>query len=102
MSISDEYNNNSATLTLSTNFTFNDSALYREKLNKAIKSHVEILNINLSNLDFMDSSGLGMLMVTDNECKNNNINLQLYNPIGEVKKLLKITRCYERFHIIEH
>jgi anti-anti-sigma factor len=102
VSISEEYSHNGATLTLSQNFTFNDSVIYRDKLNKAIELNVTTLNINLSDLNFIDSSGLGMLLVTDNECKEHNINLHLHNPTGEVKKLLQITRCYERFSIFEH
>ncbi len=102
MSIRDEYHNSMVTINIGEHFTFNDSNLFRETLNKAFSNKITTLNINLSRLDFMDSSGLGMLMVADNECKKHHVSLQLRNPVGEVKKLLQLTRCYERFNVLEH
>ncbi len=99
MSISDEYCNNMATISINDSFTFNDSSAFRDSLNKAVAKKIEVLNINLSRLDFIDSSGLGMLMVTDKECKKHEIKLQLSSPSGDVKRILELTRLYERFDI---
>ena len=80
-------------------FTFGDSPVYRKHLAMAIESKAKNLVCDLGGLTFMDSSGLGMLMVTLKECKLHNVSLELRNPRGDVKHLLDMTKAHERFRI---
>ena len=101
MNIYNEYSEQRATIHIANHFTFNDSSNFHQCLNKVFARNAQELTIDLSRLQFMDSSGIGMLIVTDTECAKHEVRLQLHNPKGEVKKILQLTRLYERFNIIE-
>jgi HptB-dependent secretion and biofilm anti anti-sigma factor len=79
--------------------TFADGSNFRKQLMAAIEDKVSHLTIDLSDTEFMDSAGLGMLLVALKECELNSISLALRRPKGDIKKLLELTRSDERFHI---
>ena len=99
MSITSTSKDGCAEINLSGRFTFSDSPEYRKVLAAIVKANAKSLVCNLSDLGFMDSSGLGMLMVTLKECQQNNIALELRSPRGDVKHLLDMTKANERFKI---
>lgn len=101
MPILEHVSGDSAELTLSGKLTFADSSEFRKKLASVCGRPIKSLHIKLGDLSFMDSSGLGMLMVAHNECKAHNISLSLLHPKGDVKSLLQMTKSYERFKIID-
>jgi HptB-dependent secretion and biofilm anti anti-sigma factor len=101
MSIYNEFNNDSAIIHIADHFTFNDSGAFHQCLSQIFARNAQQLTIDLSRLRFMDSSAIGMMIVTDTECAKHEIRLQFSNPQGEVKKILQLTRLYERFNIIE-
>jgi anti-anti-sigma factor len=101
MSLMHHIEDTHATITLGNNFTYNDSTHFRESLNNVLARKIARLTIQLFEVHFMDSSGLGMLMVTKNECEARDITLHLSQPKGEIKKLLELTKCYELFSILE-
>jgi anti-anti-sigma factor len=70
--------------------TFAEGSNFRKQLMAAIEEKVSHLTIDLSDTEFMDSAGLGMLLVALKV---------LRRPKGAVKKLLELTRSNERFHI---
>jgi anti-sigma B factor antagonist len=70
--------------------------LYQKMTEKGIQSIV----INLENLDYLDSSGLGSLIYLYLDAKNNNRNLILCNLGSTPKKLIEMTRL-ENFFSIE-
>ena len=80
--------------------TFADGSEFRKKLFGALDGHANHLVIDLSETIFMDSDGLGMLLVALKECTNRGASLVLSGPKGEVLKLLELTRSDERFQII--
>jgi HptB-dependent secretion and biofilm anti anti-sigma factor len=89
----------STTIRLPVRVTFEDASDFRKQLLRAIGGAVRHLTIDLSNTEFMDSAGLGMLLVALKECDSHAISLSLHRPKGDVKKLLELTRSDERFHI---
>ncbi|NDC56671.1 MAG: anti-sigma factor antagonist [Alphaproteobacteria bacterium] len=91
----------SAHLSVSGRFTFADSSEFRKQLISALAGSIKSMAIDLADVTFMDSSGLGMLMVAQKECQQRNISLQLLHPKGDVKNLLVLTKSYERFSIAE-
>ena len=101
MAIVDHINGDQAEITLSDRFTFSDSTEFRKKLFDAFDRKVRSLSINVADLTFMDSSGLGMFIVANNECQSRNISMSLRHPSGDVKSLLQMTKSYERFKIID-
>lgn len=101
MSITERINGSTGELVLRERFTFSDSSEFRKQLNTMLDRQITSLTITLSDLEFMDSSGLGMLMVALKECQQRHISLSLSHPKGTVKQLLEMTRCNERFNISE-
>ncbi len=81
--------------------TFADGSEFRKKLFGALEGQTNQLMINLSETIFMDSAGLGMLLVALKECNNRGVSLVLSSPKGEVLKLLELTRSNERFQILQ-
>ncbi len=80
---------------------FLNGSEFRKILNEILEKNVKNLSIHLGELMFMDSAGLGMLMIAHKECYTRNIVLSLYRPKGDVKALMQLTKSYEKFNIIE-
>lgn len=101
MAITSTHAGTSGTLLLSDRLTYSDSSQYRQELFALFNAGVTTIEINLVHLTFMDSAGIGMLLVSLNECKQRGISLVLCQPKGDIKALLELTNSYERFIIKE-
>lgn len=88
-------------LQLKDRFTFSDSTEFRKRLLAALDSGARSLTIDLSGLVFMDSAGLGMLMVAHKECQQRSMLFSVAQPRDNVKQMLQLTKSYERFPIID-
>lgn len=51
--------------------------------------------IDLSELDFMDSTGIGVLIGRYKKMKNRNIPIYICNPSRQAEKIFKMTGLYE-------
>ena len=100
MTIEKIINNDVAELHLSGKLIFLDGGDFREILNELFASNVKNIQIHLGELTFMDSAGLGMLMIAYKECDMRKIHLTVHNPRGDVKALMQLTKSYEKFNII--
>ena len=101
MPITKTINNDAAELHLSGKLVFLNNAEFRKALNELLEQRVKSLSIHLGDLVFMDSAGLGMLMIAYKECAQHMVSLTIHRPIGDVKALLQMTKSYERFNIVE-
>lgn len=101
MPITVTINNNIADLHLSGKLTFLNGSEFNDHLNGILKNKVKSISVHLGDLTFMDSAGLGMLMITHKECYQRDIKLIIYKPTGDVKILLQMTKSYERFNIVD-
>ncbi len=90
-----------AEITPGDHFTYAESTEYRQQLFAAFDASPSRLIVDLHNINFMDSAGLGMLLVTESECSQRGISLTLRKPQSEVKSLLELTNSAKRFTIIE-
>lgn len=100
MSIEKIINNSVAELHLSGKLIFLDGGVFREALNEIFETQAKTLEIHLGDLVFMDSAGLGMMMIAHKECGLRGVNLVLYNPKGDVKALMQLTKSYEKFNVV--
>lgn len=89
----------SASIRLPVRFAFIDGSDFRKQLMGAVGGDVRHLTLDLSDTEFMDSAGLGMLLVALKESSSRSVSLVLHRPKDDVKKLLHLTRSDERFHI---
>ncbi len=101
MTITDAINDNGCDIALSGRLTFSDTSEFRNVINTMFEQNPKSLKFDLTDLAFMDSSGLGMLIVTHNECQQRGVAMSIYHPKGDVKELLRATKSYQRFQIID-
>lgn len=52
--------------------------------------------LNLGNLDFIDSAGLGLLVLANNAANRSSVRLKLKHPRGQVREMIEISE----FHTI--
>lgn len=76
----DEYSSNYIRMSL-------DSYFSKEKFNDVI--------FDFSKLEFMDSTGIGVLIGRYKLLKSKNKNIYIYNPTPTIEKIMKMSGIYE-------
>ncbi len=72
------------------------SSYVREEMDKAFGSGVfKQIIIDLSELDFMDSTGIGVLIGRYKKMKDRKIPIYICNPSTHAEKIFKITGLYD-------
>ena len=87
------------TANFSGRFTFSDNVVFRELLGVFSKPEVKTLVIEMSGVEFIDSAGLGMLLVAKDEADKRGKALVIKGPQGHVKKLFEASRFYNILRI---
>jgi anti-anti-sigma factor len=77
--------------------TFADYATFREITTFFNSNTVHLCRFDLSKLEFIDSAGLGMLLIVRDKMHNRNGQLILQGATGQVKKMLDLGRLDELF-----
>lgn len=72
----------------------------REILNNILDEKEENIRIDCKNLDYIDSTGLGVLIGALKKLKKNEKNIIIANPKENISKLLKITGL-DKIFVIE-
>ncbi len=80
---------------------FSDHAAFKD-LTKAILS-VETTKVilDMAEATFIDSAGIGMLLLANDEVKKTTIRLSIANLNGQVKDIFYSQRLNEVFHVID-
>ena len=76
-----------------------DVARFREALRESIANGQTKLLLNLAEVDFIDSSGLGELVSTHVSISRNGGQIKLANLSEKVQNLLVITKLYTVFEV---
>lgn len=76
-----------------------DAASLRDVVHDLIKKDNKTFLFDLSTIDYMDSTGLGLFIFLDEELKGKNGKLVLKGLSGRVKTLFERTRLYDVFTI---
>jgi anti-sigma B factor antagonist len=76
-----------------------DAASLRDAIQDLIKKDNKNFLFDLSTVDYMDSTGLGLFIYLDEELKGKNGKLVLKGLSGRVKTLFERTRLYDVFTI---
>jgi anti-anti-sigma factor len=90
--------NNSA-VAISGDFTFTDHASFLGVMNRLFDTPGEPVVIDLSELDFVDSAGLGMLLIARDAAAKAGRHLTLRAPKGQVKRMFAVTKFETLFTI---
>ena len=73
----------------------------KELVMKMLEKKVERFIINLENVDYIDSSGIGALIYICSTIKKNNLQLIITNIHGSVKKVIELTKLMGYFPITQ-
>lgn len=88
-----------ARISVSGEFTFSDHGPFKQMIEELFAFKEKAVTIDLSNLDFIDSAGLGMLLLARDEAKKTNRELVLRHPKGQVKRMFGVTRFDKLFTV---
>ena len=73
----------------------------KELVMKMLEKKVERFIINLENVDYIDSSGIGALIYICSTIKKMNLRLIITNIHGSVKKVIELTKLMGYFPITQ-
>ena len=82
-------------------FTFADYQQFRELVTRLLSSSASRYVIDLRDLEFIDSAGLGMLLLARDEAQRKNRALSLRRPSGQVRRVIDVARFDTLFEILE-
>jgi anti-anti-sigma factor len=88
-------------ISVSGEFTFADHAPFKQMVSEIFAVKGKSVVIDLSKLDFIDSAGLGMLLLARDEAKKNDRELILKRPVGQVKRMFGVTKFNTLFNVEE-
>lgn len=89
-----------ASLTIHGRFDFSIHRDFRSNYDKILDaSGVRELDIDLSNVDFVDSSALGMLLLLREKSMARNIHMKLNSPQSAVRQVLEVANFGRLFTI---
>ncbi len=82
---------------LSGNFTFAFNQKFKEILALLDKETAPTIVLNLKDVDFIDSAGLGMLLLLRDQCNQRNVHVELTQAQGQVEKIFLLSRFDQLF-----
>lgn len=80
-------------------FTFVDHGTFKEVVDELLKDNCKHCVLDLSGLEFVDSAGLGMLLIIKDELAKKSATLILKSPTGQVEKMLQVSHFDQMFTI---
>ncbi len=80
---------------------FSDHGIFKQLMGDIGETTASQIVIELSAVDFIDSSGLGMLLLLRDHCDKLQKKLVLSNPGGQVRKTFHLARFSQLFTIRE-
>ena len=89
-----------ATMQMNGRFDFNAHRDFKEAYMSLMQNHtVSVIDINLAEVDYMDSSALGMLLMLRDRAQAVNKNVTLSKPSKTVTQILDIANFSKLFTI---
>lgn len=85
---------------LSGRFTFADHNDFKEIFEFFDDTSLNKIEIDLTNVEFVDSAALGLLLLVRDEAKKASKAITIRNPQGQVKKMFEVSRFYELFDVV--
>jgi anti-sigma B factor antagonist len=82
--------------------TASNSGQFRDRIGSALPSSPRTIEIDLSQTQFVDSSGLGALFALYRTAGNGKgATLRLVNPAPEIQQLFELTQMHQLFEIVQ-
>ncbi|PCI46380.1 MAG: anti-anti-sigma factor [Alphaproteobacteria bacterium] len=86
---------------LSEKITFSDLDDFRELVRHMVTSRSNSNIVDLSDVEFIDSAGLGMLLLVRDEISKTSSHLTLKSPQGQVMRMFTVARFDQMFDIVQ-
>ena len=100
MALDTQVQGNVARIMMKGRFDFHVHRDFKETYTKLFEnSAVQQIEIEMSKLDYLDSSALGMLMLLNERAKSVNKSITLVNPSGVVSQVLEVANFNRLFTI---
>ncbi len=77
-----------------------NSQEFRDEVRAALPANVKDIEIDLSQIGFLDSCGLGALIALRKAANTKNATIRLLNPTPRVQLLFDVTRMHKVFEIV--
>jgi HptB-dependent secretion and biofilm anti anti-sigma factor len=87
-----QFVNNDACVQMAGDLTFTDHATFKTMTDRLFGGAGPSVIMDLAKLDFIDSAGLGMLLLAKDTAEKSNRKLVLRNPTGQVKRMFGLTK----------
>lgn len=97
-----DVSDNTFKATLRDKITFSDLDGFREMMKRMVESRSEKNIFDLADVEFIDSAGLGMLLLARDEMSKTSANVTLKSPQGQVEKMFSVARFDQMFEIIRN
>lgn len=94
-----EFKADSSQVALIGELTFNDHSVFRDMLKRLMQTQDQKIVFDLSRLNFVDSAGLGMLLIAREEVEKAKRNLLLAHPQHQVERMFVVTKFEKLFSI---
>lgn len=94
-----EFHNDDASVSMSGEFTFTDHIAFKTIASRLFEKQGKPIVIDLAKLEFIDSAGLGMLLIVREEADKAHRSLILRGPCGQVKRMFDVTKFHTLFTV---
>jgi len=101
MNFAQEIKSNTLILRISGDLIGEDSGAVIDAVSDALSHKVLVCIIDISELRYINSSGIGVLITILTKFRNKNGDVYLMKPSESVKKLLVITKLNAIFHVVQ-
>lgn len=88
-----------AEITITGRLTFKFHKEYKDFLDELLKNKVERFVFDLAGVEFIDSAGLGMLLIAKQKAQGQSATVILRKPAENVKRMLQVAKFDKIFEI---
>lgn len=101
MNITTKQNGSEAVLALSGRFDFNSHRDFRSSYEAALQSSgTKTINLNMAQVDYLDSSALGMLLLLNEKARAANMEIVISNAPQSVRKIIEVANFSKIFRLV--
>ncbi|MFO1242243.1 MAG: STAS domain-containing protein [Rickettsiales bacterium] len=99
MELAENFSENATAMTFKGKLTFADYKHFQDVFQRLEQAAPKQVNVHLAELEFIDSSGIGMLLLLKEKCDQKSVALVVHNPQGQVKKMFEVAQLDKVFSI---
>lgn len=92
---------NDACVQMTGDLTFTDHAAFKDMTDRLFGGSAQAVTMDLAKLEFIDSAGLGMLLLARDVADKAGRKLVLRSPSGQVKRMFGLTKFDTLFAVEE-